>query len=280
MLAIKLVKIIQISDLHFGSEFRSDYFDNVVDFITKNKPDALICTGDIVHKGRYAQYNGFVEYFERLKNIGVPLLMIPGNHDVKNNGLIFFERFIAPRRSRLLLEEQDTIIVGLCSAKDDVSIGEITDEQLAWLARQFNKNLENRVIALHHHVIAVPYSGRKNTTLLDAGELIELTQIFEVDLVIMGHKHIPHAYVIGPTTFLYCGTSTSNKVRADESPSFNLIELDDQFLEIYNVDSDSLKKNLLLTRKNSNIEFIRPRKTRIEHLINSKLFKHYKIKPT
>lgn len=272
-----MVNIIQISDLHFGSEFREDYFNNVVNFITDNKPDALVCTGDIVHKGRYAQYKGFVKLYERLKNIGVPLLTIPGNHDVKNNGLIFFERFIAPRRSRIVLEELDTIIVGLCSAKDDMSEGEITDEQLAWLARQFNKNLENRIIALHHHVIAVPYSGRKNTTLLDAGELIELTQLFEVDLVIMGHKHIPHAYAIGPTTFLYCGTSTSNKVRADESPSFNLIELDDGFLQIYNVDSDTLKKNLLLTRKNDIIEFIRPRKSRIEHLINSKLFKHYKL---
>ncbi|MFX1258295.1 MAG: metallophosphoesterase family protein, partial [Promethearchaeota archaeon] len=242
--------------------------ENVIQYIKDHHPDAVICTGDIVHKGRYKQYESFVPILKRLKEIA-NFMAIPGNHDAKNNGLIFFEKFIGPRRSKMVLNNKDTIIVGLCSAKDDISKGEIGDEQLDWLARQFNKNLENRIIAMHHHAIAVPYSGRKRTTLTDAGELIELTQLFEIDLVIMGHKHIPHSYVIGPTTFLYCGTSTSHKVRADDSPSFNHIFLDEGNLEVYMINATNLDKTLLLERKESRTKFIRPRRTRIEHILNS-----------
>lgn len=267
-----MVEIIQISDIHFGSEFREDYFDNVVQYIKDNKPDAVVCTGDIVHKGRHTQYQNIIPYIKRLKESTQHFMVIPGNHDAKNNGLIFFERFIGPRRSKMVLEEKNTIIVGICSAKDDVSIGEIGDEQLDYLGRMLNAEYENRVIAMHHHAIAVPYSGRKQNTLVDAGELIELALLFKIDLVIMGHKHIPHAYVIGPTTFLYCGTSTSDKVRADDSPSFNHIILNEGDLEVQMVNSITLEKSLLLERRENRTKFVRPRKTRIEHLLKSSVW--------
>jgi 3',5'-cyclic AMP phosphodiesterase CpdA len=272
-----MVNLIQISDFHFGSEFKDEYYDNMIQYIKDNRPDAVVCSGDIVHRGRFQQYQNFLPYFERLKEVSPNFMVIPGNHDAKNNGLIFFEKFFGPRRSTMLLPEKNTIIVGVCSAKDDMSTGEIGDEQLDWLGRQFKySTLENRIIAMHHHAIAVPYSGRKQTTLTDAGELIELAMYFKVDLVIMGHKHIPHAYVIGPTTFLYCGTSTSKKVRADDSPSFNHIILDegdlDYHLEVQMVNSITMEKSLLLERREGHTKFVRPRRTRIEHLMQSSVW--------
>jgi Icc protein len=263
-----MVNIIHVSDFHYGSEFREDCFDNVLSYIKDNKPDIVVLTGDVVHKGRRKQYESVLPYLEEIKNVS-KLMVIPGNHDAKSNGIILFERFIAPRRSKLILEDKDTLIIGICTARDDISEGLIGDEQLDWLGRQFNRVLENRVIALHHHTIGVPYSGRKHNTLPDAGELIELCQLFEVDLVLHGHKHVPHAYVIGPTTFLYCGTSCSDKIRADENPSFNHIILDKGDLDVYLINSDDLKKNLLLQRRENRTKFVRPRRARIEHMLNS-----------
>jgi len=265
-----MVEMVQISDLHFGggSEFKVEMLEDVIDFINDLSPDICVCTGDIVHKGRYAQFEGVVPI---LKKIKVPFLCVPGNHDVKNNGIIFFERFIMARRSRIIMEDLDTIVIGINSAKDDLSTGEIGDEQLLWLAKSFKKPLENRVIALHHHAIQVPYSGRKQTTLTDAGELLELTQLFAIDLVLMGHKHIPHAYVIGPTAFVYCGTSASFKVRADEEPSFNHIVLDKGELKVDTINSSNFQRTPLLVREGGHTTYIRSRKTRIEHLINSSI---------
>jgi len=263
-----MVEIIQISDLHYGSEFEPDYMENVINYIENISPDIVVCTGDIVHKGRTVQFKSVLPYLNRIKDI-TRFMAIPGNHDAKNSGLIYFERIVGPRRSRIIIDEKDTLIVGICSAKDDIAYGECGDEQLDWLGRQFDKNLENRIIAVHHHLIPVPLSGQKFTTVKDAGEILEFTQLFEVDLVLMGHRHVPHAYVIGPTTFLYCGTSTSTKVRADDSPSFNHIFLHEGDLEVYMVDSRNLKKSILLERKEGHTKFVRPRRTRIEHLLTS-----------
>ncbi|TFG26171.1 MAG: metallophosphoesterase [Promethearchaeota archaeon] len=265
-----MVEIIQISDLHYGNEFKEQYMENVIKYINDIRPDAVVCTGDVVHKGRMEQYQAIKPFLKRIKP---KLVIVPGNHDAKNNGLIFFEKFLGPRRRTMVINEKDTIIVGLSSVIDDLKDGEIGDEQLLWLAEQFDKpgspGLENRIIALHHHLIPLPLAGRKWTTVRDAGEILEFTQLYNIDLVLSGHRHVPHAWVIGPTTFLYCGTSSSDKVRADEPPSFNHITLDKGDLEVYIVSAIDLEKNILLTRKNSITEFVRPRRTRIEHLLKT-----------
>jgi 3',5'-cyclic AMP phosphodiesterase CpdA len=254
--------------LHYGSEFVPEFLDNIIEYISKERPDVVICTGDVVHKGRIQQFQAMLPYIQRIRNLA-RMLIVPGNHDSKNSGLVYFEKIIGPRRSRMILDNKDTIIVGLCSAKDDMSEGMIGDEQLDYCGRCFDKNLENRILALHHHLIPPPLSGQKFTTIRDAGEVLELTQLFEIDLVLMGHRHVPHAYVIGPTTFLYCGTSTSKKVRADDCPGFNHIFLDEGDLEVYMVNSTNLEKSLLLERKENRTTFVRPRRTRIEHLLTS-----------
>ena len=271
-----MVELVQISDLHYGSEFVPEYMENVIQYIKEEKPDAVICTGDIVHKGRVVQYKAFLPYLIRIKEL-TKVLVVPGNHDAKNSGLVYFEKLFGPRRSKLILEDKDTIIVGICSARDDMAEGRIGDEQLDWLGRQFNLNLENRVIALHHHLIPTPMSGQKFTTVRDAGEILELTQIFEIDLVLMGHRHVAHSYVVSwtdssTTTFLYCGTSTSRKVRADDPPSFNHISLDEGNLEVHMIDSSNLNKNLLLERREHHTNYIRTRKARIEHLLASSVW--------
>ncbi|MFW9899982.1 MAG: metallophosphoesterase family protein [Candidatus Thorarchaeota archaeon] len=271
-----MVEIIQISDLHYGSEFREDCIENIINYISDVHPDIVICTGDIVHKGRVVQFKSVAKYINRIKDI-TKFMAVPGNHDAKSSGLVYFEKIIGPRRSRLILEDKDAIIVGICSARDDLAEGRIGDEQLDWLGRQFDRHLEDRVMALHHHLIPIPMSGQKFTTVRDAGEILEFTNLFEVDLVLMGHRHVPHAYTISwkntsSTTFLYCGTSTSNKVRADDIPSFNHIFLREGNLEVYIVQSTDLKKSLLLERKEHHTEFIRPRKTRIEHLLASEVW--------
>jgi len=266
-----MVNLIHISDLHYGSEFVPEYMENVIKYIEDASPDAVVCTGDLIHKGRVSQYKGILPYLKRIREC-TKFLAVPGNHDAKNSGLIYFEKIIGPRRSRLILDELDTIIVGLCSARDDMSEGMIGDEQLDFCGRFFDKNLENRILALHHHLIPVPLSGQKFTTVRDAGEVLEFTQLFEIDLVLMGHRHVPHAYVIGPTTFLYCGTSASKKARADDSPSFNHIILDKGDIEVYMVNSTNLERALLLKRKSSRTTFVRPRRTRIEHLLSSSVW--------
>ena len=60
-----MVEIIQISDLHYGSEFLPDCMENVINYIKEKEPDVVICTGDCVHKGRVRQFKGILPYIQR-----------------------------------------------------------------------------------------------------------------------------------------------------------------------------------------------------------------------
>ena len=57
-----MVEIIHISDLHYGSEFVPEYMENIISYVKESKPDTVICTGDIVHKGRVVQFKNFLPY--------------------------------------------------------------------------------------------------------------------------------------------------------------------------------------------------------------------------
>ncbi len=266
-----MVELIQISDLHYGSnEFNEECLLNVIDYINDVRPDAVICTGDLTHKAKKYQYEDIAQY---LADIKVPIFNVIGNHDVKNNGVVFFERYIGPRRWKINLNEKNTMIMGVRSPRDNTSEGELGDEQLEWMVNHLkhSKNIL-KVLALHHHLVAVPYAGTKRDTLIDAGEALELTQAYNIDLVLMGHRHVPHVWRFGNTALLYCGTTSSDKVRADESPCFNQISLYEDELEVFVVDSCSLQRKLLISQKRGEIDYVRPRKARIDHLIQTKVF--------
>ncbi|GAB4310053.1 MAG: metallophosphoesterase [Promethearchaeota archaeon] len=264
----------QISDLHVGSgDFHEDRLDNALRFVDQRRPDVVVVTGDLTDKGRLAQFRLAKEKLSKLES-SHRVVYVSGNHDTKNNGLIFFEQLFGPRRSVTVLEELDTIVVALRSPKQDVRDGEIGDEQLEWVIETFEDcPYENRVLALHHHLIAVPDGGRRKDVVADAGDLLALTQDFKVNLVLQGHQHVPHAWVIGPTTFLYSGTTCTEKLRYDEDPCFNLIEIDGPDLTVTTVSSIDLSETRLLVRRQGRTKFVRPRTYRIESLRASPVFK-------
>jgi 3',5'-cyclic AMP phosphodiesterase CpdA len=266
-----MVELIQISDLHYGSrEFREDYLLNAIEYINNFKPDAVICTGDLTHKAKKNQYEEIAHYLDDIK---VPIYSTVGNHDAKNNGIVFFERYIGPRRWAANIDHKDALIIGVRSPRDNTSEGELGDEQLEWMVNQLKSSDKKlRILALHHHLVAVPYAGTKRDTLIDAGEVLEITQTYDIDLVLMGHRHCPHVWMLGDTALLYCGTSSSDKVRADESPCFNQISLYEDALEVHTIDSNTLEKNLLISQKRGEIDYIRSRKNRIDHIIQTKVF--------
>ncbi|MFX1277404.1 MAG: metallophosphoesterase family protein [Promethearchaeota archaeon] len=266
-----MVELVHWSDLHFGSsEFKIEYLENFIEYVNNKKPDAVICTGDFTHHARKHEY---IQISELIKEIKVPMLNVIGNHDSLNHGVVFFERYIGPRRLILKIENKEILIIGIRSSRDNTSEGEVGDEQLEWIINQIKKNKEKfKVLALHHHVVAVPSAGCKRSTLVDAGEILQVAQDYEIDLILQGHRHVPHAWIFGNSILLYCGTSTSNKVRADDTPCFNEISIFEDKLEVQVVDSQTLNRHLLISQNRGKIDYLKPRNDRINHLIKTNIF--------
>ena len=73
------MEIVQLSDLHVGSQFREAAFQKVIDEINSLKPDAVVITGDLTNEGLMEQYE---KCKEMVSQIDVEkIIAISGNHD-------------------------------------------------------------------------------------------------------------------------------------------------------------------------------------------------------
>ena len=54
------MQLVQISDIHIGSFFKQQVFDNLVDEVNKLMPDAIVITGDLTDDGLLFQLNMLV----------------------------------------------------------------------------------------------------------------------------------------------------------------------------------------------------------------------------
>ena len=83
--------IVQISDLHVGSQFLQEKFDTLVDEVNEIKPDLIVITGDLTNEGLIKEYEkckSLIEKFNTKK-----IIAISGNHDYRNTGYLLFKRF-------------------------------------------------------------------------------------------------------------------------------------------------------------------------------------------
>lgn len=131
-------------------------------------PDALVFTGDLADRAEPAAYALLRELVEPVAAaLGAEVVWVMGNHDER-----------APFARGLFDRDDDGCqdrvhdVAGLRVVALDTSVpgyhhGELTDDQLAWLAAELATPAEHgTVLALHHPPIPVP--------MLRAAEIIEL----------------------------------------------------------------------------------------------------------
>ena len=159
------------------------------------------------------------------------MVVVPGNHDAKNVGYRHFEEFFGLREGAVTVNvpEGEAKIVALDSTKPDLDEGEIGREHYAWIDSEF-RNWERgpKIVIVHHHILAVPGTGRDVNNLRDAGDVMAIFRELKVDMVLSGHRHVPYVWSISGVRVVHSGTASSMRVRGTMPPSYNVIEIDDQ----------------------------------------------------
>ena len=225
--------IAQISDLHIGSiNFVEELLLNAIDHINEIKPNVTIITGDITDNGYYLEYEKAAGYLDQIKS---PILAVPGNHDSRHIGDECFEEVIKNRYGTLKDRKHGLKVIGLDSSEPDLDYGRIGRSQGNWLAQELKKADEEnlyKIIALHHHIIPVPRTGRERNVLTDAGDILHTLMNGRADLILSGHKHMPHVWMMENSAFITAGTVSSLRLRGRELSSFNTINIEEEFIEI------------------------------------------------
>jgi 3',5'-cyclic-AMP phosphodiesterase len=228
------VRIVQFSDVHVGSGlFRPDLLDATIEETNALEPDLVAVVGDLTMEGYRWEFEEARQYMDRLTCPNVVYAM--GNHDARNVGYRHFEDFFGVRESSRVVSvpEGEAKVVSLDSTKPDLDEGELGREHYAWLDSEFRDwNSGPRILMIHHHILAVPGTGRDVNNLRDAGDVMAILREVKVDMVLSGHRHVPYVWSISGVRIVHSGTVSTMRVRGVMPPSYNIIEFDEDSVDI------------------------------------------------
>lgn len=234
------------SDLHYlspsahddGSAFRkmvaaddgkpSQYSEEMTDALlaeaVRARPSALILSGDLTHNGERQGHLELADKLRRVQGAGVPVLVIPGNHDIKNpmaavyfgdekqaaenldSGEEFYEiyrefgydgaisRDSASLSYVYVLDDTHWVMMlDSCQYEDKNHVGgRIREETLAWMEEQLSLAAEKEIFVLpvaHHNLLSESRLYKTECTLENGGQVTELLEKYEIPLYVSGHLH-------------------------------------------------------------------------------------------
>lgn len=234
------------SDLHYMSPTMTDfgevferytegsdgkvvpYIDQITDAflaeIVEQRPSVLILSGDISPDGEKVNHGELARKLRRVQRQGIPVLVIPGNHDINNTGastyygndmvptemvdadgfLDIYHEFgydgAADRDETSLsylykLDERYWIMMldsCIYEPKNEVG-GRIKNGTMAWMEDWFEKAKAEQVTVIpvaHHNLLKESVLYPEDCTLENGREVTELLERFELPVYISGHLHL------------------------------------------------------------------------------------------
>ncbi|HZA06200.1 MAG TPA: metallophosphoesterase [Nitrososphaeraceae archaeon] len=233
------MQLVQLSDIHIGTFFKQQVFDTVVEEVNKLNPDAIIITGDLTDEGLLFQFEYAHAQIKRFTCSNI--IVLAGNHDYRHTGYLIFKKFFPPLSKQQIYEfsddgdDDDVVLLTLGTARPDRDEGEVGYRQNLWMEntlRKYGNDNNNgkkkiKIIAMHHHLIAIPDTGTDKIIIVDAGDTLKACLQSGVDLVICGHKHRPWIWNLGELQIAYAGTVSSERYRGFFENTYNIVNIND-----------------------------------------------------
>jgi len=221
--------IVQLSDLHVGSQFQPEVFETLVKEVNELNPDVIVITGDLTNEGLMKEYEKCKSLL--LKFNTKKIISISGNHDYRNTGYLLFKKFFPFKTINEL--DDDIVLVTVGTARPDRNNGEVGYRQNLWLERTMKKYQDKvKIVAMHHHLIPIPDTGSDEITVVDAGDVLRTVLDTRVDVVLCGHKHRPWTWNFGNLTVVNAGTATSERVRGLFENTYNILTISNKKIQV------------------------------------------------
>jgi len=221
--------IVQLSDIHVGSQFQDSVFAQVLKEVNELKPDAVVITGDLTNEGLIKEYEKCKELVSKLNC--KKIISISGNHDYRNSGYLAFKKFFPFETINEL--GKDVVLVTVGSARPDRNEGEIGYRQNLWIERTMQKYKDKvKILAMHHHLVGIPDTGSDRVTVIDAGDVLRTILATKVDLVLCGHKHRPWIWNFKGLSIVNAGTASSDRSRGLFDNTYNIVTIQDKKIQV------------------------------------------------
>jgi len=219
--------IAHISDLHCGSRYHiPSLATRVTDELNELRPDIVIVTGDLTDMGFRQEFKLAHRLIERIAC--EHKLVLLGNHDARNVGDEHFADFFGTRSQELVYN--GARVLTLDSSEPDLDSGRVGRERYRWIEERFADDPDEfKVVAMHHHLVPVPGTGRERNIVYDAGDLLRALAASSTDLVLCGHKHVPNVWRLEDMLIVNAGTCCTHRLRGRGKPCYNIIEITEKW---------------------------------------------------
>ena len=241
-------RVLHLSDLHFGAGDDEAIERGVPVLIERFRPELVIASGDLSHRGRRDQLARASRFLHSLER---PVLAIPGNHDIPYT---FPGRFTRAFREfeRQWSTAEPTFsspalhVIGLNSVRPwRHQSGGIRDSQLERAHRRLLEAPDGayRIAVLHHHLIGAPWRSRKKPVARRNHVLVSLVRA-GADLILAGHIHqaavserrefeISTGGERGVVVSIAPGLGQPRPKRHGEARGAHVYEIDDAYLRVH-----------------------------------------------
>ena len=202
--------------------------NRVIVELNELEPDVVICSGDLTNEGYRQEYKNWAAYAERIR---APMYTVPGNHDARNVGYLHFEELVGPAP----LERRRRRASG-SSAWTPASPTSTRARSGASATRGSTSSSRSRPTSRSSSCTTtccpIPGTGRERSTVMDAGDLLEVLIQSGVNIVLSGHKHVPYVWRLEDLYVANAGTVASLRLRGYTKPCYNVLEFEGDEVKI------------------------------------------------
>ena len=200
--------------------------DAFLDEVVKQHPDALVLSGDLTLNGEKASHKDLAEKLHRVENHGIPVLVIPGNHDINNHQAARYKgeerlpaEYTTPAEFRQIyrafgydeaasedpnslsyLYELDEntwlLMIDSCQYSPVNKVGgAISEATYEWVEQQLEAAWDAGVEIIpvaHHNLLDESEIYVDECTIEHSEQFIDLLETWDVPLFLSGHLHVQH----------------------------------------------------------------------------------------
>lgn len=232
-----MTKLLQISDLHFGTE-QPDVMRALAALSNDKKPDVLVVSGDITQRAKPDEFSRARAFCDSL---GIAqMVALPGNHDIPLYNL--FARMAKPYAAYQSAFgqqlESELITPALCLVTVNTTRwwrhknGEVSAAQIKRVCAHLSRAaLQQLRVVVVHQPVHVLRPQDEHDRLRGWQGAVRAWAAAGADVVIGGHIHLPYvselsATVSGLSRRMWCvqaGTAVSSRIRREAPNSVNLL---------------------------------------------------------
>lgn len=193
-----------ISDPHIATEARGtwklyhrtrDRFQRTLADLGDHNVDAVLIAGDLTKDGEEHDFDWIQTVLDGLT---LPVLTVPGNHDIKEFGVTRFKDQFTEGGYPVHLRLNNLDVIGLNSTvtsdEEAIADGAVSADQLDWLEEML-PGMTDPIVIMHHNLPGLrnhigDHGWEPHPPVENADALLEVLSRHDVPLHLSGHVHL------------------------------------------------------------------------------------------